>query len=114
MPAGDPIDDRLRDLLAVEQRLQQLVSDARETAARRLAQAQAARIRLLDEADTAAARADEEEARRDHASHREACRALEIQQQAALAILTSVDDPTIDRLARRALARLLDNHGGTP
>lgn len=114
MPAGEPIDDRLRALLAVEQRLQQQVADARETARRRVADARAASARLLGEVDATAAVADEEEARRDRDAHERAVRALEERHQAVQAALASVSDQAVDRLARRVLARLLGANGGTP
>ena len=113
MPASEPIDERLRDLLAVEQRLQRLVAAARADADRRVADARAAATRLLTDADTAVTRADAEQAGLDEAAHAQAQRALEERHRAVIASLTSISVEDRDRLARRALARVLEPDGGS-
>jgi hypothetical protein len=77
-----------------------------------VADAHGASAHLLTDANAAVADRDADEARRDQAAHAEARLALEERHQAVIASLTAVPDDRIDRLARRALAHLLEPPGG--
>jgi len=114
MPASEPSDDRLRELLAVEERLQRLVADAREASRRRIAEAQEAAGRLLANAEAAAEEADAAQARLDLAAHEDARLSLERRHQATLASLSAVPDATVERLADQVLEHLLRVDGGPP
>jgi hypothetical protein len=113
-PASDPIDDRLRELLAVEQRLQTRVAQAREDIARRVAGARADAARRLSEADLALAAAGEAEARADREVHEAALAQAAADHDDAMARLAAIQGRDIDRLARTVLDRLRADVGGTP
>lgn len=112
IPADDPIDERLRQLLAVERGLQERVRNAETDAAERV---EAAR-REAEREETVAHRqqtaADDEHARAERADHELALAALHHQHAAALRAIEGVSDERIDELARRALARAIDAGGG--
>lgn len=110
-PTEPPDDERLRQLLEVEQRLQNLVRTAKEDAARRLAAARAARDRHLAEARVAADRADAERARAERAAHEEALSAVETAHRAALAAIRSISEARVEELARWALAEAMGSDG---
>ena len=109
-PVDEPEDDRLRQLLAVEQRLQDFVRAAKEDAVRRITAARGAREHRLTAAREAAQRDDAERARMERAVHDEALSAIETAHQAALAAIAGLSDTRVDELARRALVQAI---GGT-
>jgi hypothetical protein len=104
-------DERLKQLLDVERRLQDLVRTAKDNAARRIAEAHAARERRLAASDDQAARADAERARADRALHEEALSAIDSAHQASLAAITNIGDKRVDELARWVLARAIARTG---
>lgn len=104
-------DERLRQLLAVEQRLQDLVNAAKENAARRIVAARAAGEQRLAAAREAVARADAEQARADHATHLEALSAIEAAHRTTLAAITELSDLRVDALARWAVGHVIDDSG---
>ena len=106
-PVDGPADERLQQLLAVEQRLQDLVREAKEDAARRVAAAREAGERLQSVGPEAAERADDERARAERVAHEEALMAIDTAQRAARAAITSVSDTRVDELARWALTRAI-------
>jgi vacuolar-type H+-ATPase subunit H len=108
---NQPTDERLRQLLAVEQRLQDLVRVATETAARRVAAACEEGQRRVAAAQEAAARADVEQARADRVAHDEALSAIDDAHQAALAAISQVSEARLDELARWALDRAIGDRG---
>ena len=97
---------RLKELLVIEQRLQELVRNATEQAAYRIAEARAASERRLAAAEDEAARADAERARAEHAAHNDALSAIRNAHQASMAAIT-ISDERVDELARWALARVI-------
>jgi hypothetical protein len=109
-PTEEP-DERLRQLLAVEQRLQDLVRAARDGAARRVIAARAACEQRLAAAREAAAQADAEQARAERVTHIEALSAIEAAHRAALAALTELSDLRVDELARWAIGQVIDGSG---
>lgn len=112
--AEEPVDERLRQLLAVEHRLQARVRDAESDAARRLDEARREGERMLAAARLQQERAGADEALADRAAHEQKLAAIHDQHQAVLRAITSVSDQTIDELARRALDRAVGIGGGTP
>jgi len=112
VPADEPLDERLGQLLDVEQRLQRQVEAARLEAERRVADARAAADRRQAEAQDALSRADDEQARQDHEEHARALAAIETAHRAALSSITAVPDEHIDALARLAVRRVLEVGGG--
>lgn len=111
-PGG--IDDRLRQLLDVEQRLQDLVRAAEEQAAARvaLARADARRARSAAEGQQAGDAGAHAEA--DRAAHDQALVAFAANAQAGIQSLSSIPDDRIDALARLALDRAIAPDGDTP
>jgi hypothetical protein len=109
-PTEEP-DERLRQLLAVEQRLQDLVRAARDDAARRIIAARAACEQRLAAAREAADRADAEQARAERVTHIEALTAIEAAHRGALAALTELSDLRVDELARWAIGQVIDGSG---
>jgi hypothetical protein len=110
-PHEEPTDERLRQLLQVEVRLQAVVQGARENAARRVTAERDRHQRRLAEAADAVARTDAAQARADHMAHLEALAAIDAANLAALAAITGLSDARIDELARRALARAVAPDG---
>jgi vacuolar-type H+-ATPase subunit H len=113
-PASDPIDDHLRELLAVERRLQARVAQARDDAERRVRDAHTENTRQLAEADAALAEACAADARDDALGHERERAAIQAAHEAALARLTHFTSDDVDRLSERILRRLLRELGGTP
>lgn len=111
-PASNPIDDRLRELLAVEQRLQARVADARTTAERRIRAAREDSTRQLNEADTAIAAAVAADSRADQAAFEAAMTDAATAHEATLAALARLTEDDVDRLARQVLERLRAELGG--
>ena len=111
-PADEPLDDRLQQLLAVEQRLQQIVSTARQEAERRLTEARAASQARRDTAAAARAEAEAEQDRHDDEAHRQALAAIDTAHRNALQALSAIPESTIETLARRAVQRTLGAGGG--
>jgi hypothetical protein len=100
-------DVRLRQLLVVEQRLQDLVRTAKENAARRIAEARAVSEHRLAASRDEAARADAQRARTERVVHEEALSAIHAAHQASLAAITSLSDNRVDELARWVIARAI-------
>ena len=109
-PTEEP-DERLRQLLDVEQRLQDLVRAARDDAARRIIAARAAGEKRHAAAREAADRAAAEQARAERLAHIEALAAIEAAHRAAVATLTGLSDLRVDELARWAIGQVIDGSG---
>ena len=101
-----PDDERLRHLLAVEQRLQEVVRAARGEADRRIAAARAASEQRLAAAREAAKRADAERMEAERVSHVAALAAIQAAHQEALARIAAMADRE-DELARWAVAQAI-------
>ena len=114
VPADEPLDERLGQLLAVEQRLQRQVEAARIEADRLVANARAESERRKAAAHETLYRADEEQACLDLDAHAQALAAIETAHRATLASITSVSDADIDALARRAIEHVVGTDGGVP
>ena len=106
-----PADERLRQLLAVEQRLQDLVRVATEAAAQRVAAARQEGQRCVAAAQEAAARADVEQARADRIALDKALSAIDDAHRAALAAISQVSEARLDELARWVLHRAIGDRG---
>jgi vacuolar-type H+-ATPase subunit H len=101
----------LRQLLAVEHRLQVLVRAARGDAGRRIAEARAARDLRLEAAREEAERAAAEQARLERAAHEKALAVIDAAHRAAIAAITHVSDSRVDELARWALSQAIASTG---
>jgi hypothetical protein len=110
-PADDPIDEGLLELLAVEQRLQRLVQQAKEDASRLVAEARAASERRMSEARHAEERANAERARAEAIAHQETLAGVDAAGRAVLADLMRISDERINELARWALAKAITVEG---
>lgn len=106
-----PDDERLRQLLAVEQRLQDLVRAADEDASRRIAAARAVSEERQAAAREAAKHADAERADAERVSHAAALVAIQTAHEATLARFTAMADQRVDELARWAVAQAIDERG---
>ena len=106
-----PDDERLRQLLALEQRLQDLVRTARADAGRRIAAARAASDERLAAAREAAKRADAERADAERVSHAAALAAMQTSHRSTLASITAMADERVDELARWVVARAIGESG---
>jgi hypothetical protein len=106
-----PADERLRQLLALETRLQELVRAAEERAARQIAAAREARDRRLVEARADAAQADAARSRDERTAHDQALAAIEREHQAVVAAISGLSDERIDELARWALDQVIGVDG---
>lgn len=104
-------DERLRRLLDVEQRLQELVNEAREDGRRRVAAAKTIGDQRLEAARAAAARADVEQARIEQIDHERELAAIEAAHQSALQAIAALSEDRVDELARWALARVIAGNG---
>jgi vacuolar-type H+-ATPase subunit H len=102
-----PDDQRLRELLAVEQRLQDLVRSAKEQAARRVAAARTAQEQRLAAARAAAEQADTERARAERVAHEQALEAIATAHRATLAVVIRISGARVDELARWALVQAI-------
>ncbi len=107
-PAPQQIDERLTTLLAIEQRLE---ARFREAEAEGQAQVDRARV-ALQQARDGGLRAVEAlaaaEARAETTAHEVALRAIEAERNDALTKLSAITDAEVDRLARKALTRILE------
>ena len=112
MPADEPVDERLRQLLAVEQRLEERVRSAEADAARRIADARTHAERVQADARQQRTRDEEEQARADDAAHALALASIQHEHEAVLREIADVADARIDELARRALDRAIGGSGG--
>ena len=110
-PVDRPDDERLRQLLAVEQRLQDLVRAAREDASRRIAAARAASEDRLAAAREAAKRTDVERVEAERNSHAAALAAIQTAHHATLARIAAIADERVDELARWAIAQATGEDG---
>lgn len=106
-------DERLRELLDVEKRLQELVRAVEEDCSHQVAAASAARQQRLAAAHEAAARADAEQARADRLEYDKAFAAIQASHQASLSAITSLSDERVDELARWALEQVIAGGEGT-
>lgn len=104
-------DERLRQLLAVETRLQNLVRAAEKRAADLIAAAREARDRRLVEAHAAAARTDAARSREERVAHEQALATIEREHQVALAAIAGLSDERVDELAAWALGEVSDASG---
>jgi hypothetical protein len=104
-------DERLRQLLAVEKRLQGLVRGAEARAAGQIAAAHAARDRRLVEARETAAQADEARSREERFAHEQTLAAIEREHQMALEGIDGLSDQRIEELARWAVAQAIGTSG---
>ena len=107
----EPDDERLRQLLDIEQRLQDLVRDARDAAARRIADARAAGEEQLTAARAEAARADAERALAERADHEAALLAIRTASEAALMKIAGLPEERQNELARWAVAQAIAGTG---
>ncbi|HUL73336.1 MAG TPA: hypothetical protein VLT86_09565 [Vicinamibacterales bacterium] len=114
LPPEGATDERLRQLLQAEDRLQRLVQSARDRAAAQIAEAQDERERRLASARDAIARTDAEQASADHAAHVDALAAIDARHRAALRVITELPDTRVDDLARLALLRAIETGGDLP
>ena len=110
-PANEADDERLRQLLDVEQRLQDLVRAAREDAANRVTAARAASELRLAAAREASERADSEQARAERLIHEAALSEIEAAHQNALATISRLADSRVDELARWAVGEAIARTG---
>jgi N-acetylglucosamine-6-phosphate deacetylase len=111
IPIDEADAERLRRLLSVEQRLQNLVRAAEQDSARRIAEALATRDSRLAAAHTAAEHADVEPACAERAVHEAALSSIATAHQAALVAITGLRDERVDVLARWALGEAIGNDG---
>jgi hypothetical protein len=107
----EPVDERLRQLLAVERRLQVRVRNAETDAAHRLEDARREGERVVAAARLPQAPAGEAEAVADRAAHEQCLVAIHDQHEMVLRAITGVSDERIDELARRALDRAIGGDG---
>lgn len=106
-----PSDERLRQLLAVETRLQDLVRAAEKRAADRIAAARESRDRRLAEARDAAAHADESRSREERVEHEQALAAIERDHRIIIAAIDGLSDERIEQLARWAVDQVIGASG---
>ena len=106
-----PDDERLRHLLAVEQRLQDLVRAAQADAGRRITAARAASDARLAAAREAARRDDAQRAEAERVSHAAALTAIQTVHRRAIAGITAMADERLDELARWAVAQAIGESG---
>ncbi|HET7219678.1 MAG TPA: hypothetical protein VFJ02_16595 [Vicinamibacterales bacterium] len=107
----EPDDERLRQLLAVEQRLQDLVREARDEAARRIAAARAAGEERLAAAREAAARADADRALAERGEQEAALSAIRTAHEAVLVKIAALPDERLNELARWAVVQAIGATG---
>ena len=112
-PVDAADDERLRQLLDVEKRLQRLVNEAHEERRRRVADAKTTRDQRLEAARAAAARADAEQARIERVDRERELAAIDAAHQAALRAIAALSDDRVDELARWVLARVIAGDGDT-
>lgn len=108
-PVEEPnqVDERLRQLLAIERRLEDLVRGANDAAGRRLAAAREAGTRALSVAREEAERMDAECTRTEQAAHAAALAALECASRATVDDINGVPDSRVDTLARWAVSQAI-------
>jgi vacuolar-type H+-ATPase subunit H len=106
-----PDDERLRQLLAVEQRLRALVRAAQDDAARRIAAARAEGERRVKEAREAAERADADRALAECADHEAALSAIRAAHEAALVEIATLPDDRVNELASWSVAQAIGGSG---
>ena len=108
---SNQVDERLRQLLEIERRLEDLVRAANDAAARRLTAAREASKRALSVAGEEAERMDAECARTEHAAHATALAALESASRATVDEIDGVSDARVDALARWAVSQAIGATG---
>ena len=106
----EPDEERLRQLLAVEQRLEDFVREAKDDAARRIAAARAAGELRLAAAREAAERTDAGRALAERADHEAALSAIRAAREAALVKIAGLPEERLNELARWAVVQAI---GGT-
>ena len=114
MSQAGGIDDRLRQLLDLEQRLEALVTAAEAAAAARTAQARAEADRLRDSSEARLSGEAEAQDAADHAANELAVQAIVADARDVIHALSSISDDRIDELAHFVLDRVLAPGGGTP
>jgi hypothetical protein len=112
--ADERTDNGLRQLLAVEERLEALVRTAAEDAAQRVAAAAAAQDAQLAEARRQAQLADEQQAGADRLAHDAELKAIAADGDAVVARLAGTPEARVDALARWVLQQAIDGSGGAP
>lgn len=110
-PADDPVDEGMLELLAVEERLQHLVQQARDDASRLVAEARAASERRMSDARHDEERANAERARAEAIAHAETLAGIDAASRAVLADFTRISDERINEMARWALAKAITVEG---
>ena len=105
-----PDDQRLRHLLAVEQRLQDLVRAARDDASRRIAAARAVNEQRLAAAREAAKRVDSEQMEAERVSHAAALAEIQADLDTVVARISAMAERE-DELARWAVAQAIGETG---
>lgn len=110
-PVDTADDERLRQLLDVEKRLQGLVNEAHDERRRRVAAAKKTGEQRLEAARATAARADAEQARIERINHDRELSAIDAAHQAALQAIAALSADRVDELARWALARVIAGNG---
>ena len=105
------VDERLHQLLDIERRLQELVRNAKDAAARRIAAARDASERRLIAARHEAEQADVERARAEQIAWETELAAVERNHRAAIEAITGFPESRVDALARWALARAIGGSG---
>ena len=98
-------------MLALEQRLEDLVREARDDAARRIAAACAASEERLAAAREAAERADADRAVTERAEHEAALLAIREAHETALARIAALPDERLNELARWAVVQAIGGPG---
>jgi vacuolar-type H+-ATPase subunit H len=105
-PVEQPDDERLLHLLAVEQRLQDLVQRARDDANRRVTAARSANEERLAQAREAAKRADSEQMEAERVNHAAALAEIQADLETALARISAMAERE-DELARWVIAQAI-------
>ena len=110
---GD-VDDRLRQLLEVEQRLQDLVRRATDDADRSIAAARDAGERRVGAAREEAERVDADRAATDKVASEASIAAIERDHLSRLDAITNLPESRVDALARWAIAQAIGDTGESP
>jgi Skp family chaperone for outer membrane proteins len=116
IPATEPddVDDRLRQLLAVEQRLQDLVRRATDDADRSFAAARDASERRVSAAREEAGQVDADRARAEQIASDAALAAIERDHRSRLDAIINLPESRVDALARWAILQAIGDTGESP
>jgi len=107
VPVDQSDDESLRQLLAIESRLQGIVRAAKQEASRRIAEATAAAEQRRAAAHQAAEARDAEQARADRVAHEQALEAIAAAHRQVLEAIDRTPDSRIDDLADWALVQAM-------